>query len=377
MSSINFPIRMYDPTRDYQKYKTKYQNEVIKVMEKGNFINGDQVKTLEKRLADYVGVNHCICVGNGTDALQIALMGLDIKAGDEVITVPHTWISTSEVISLLGAKPVFVDIESDTFNIDVSKIESKITEKTKAILPVSLYGHMPNYEKINEIASKYNIPVIEDGAQSFGAIQNSVKSCGATLIGCTSFFPSKPLGCYGDGGAIFTNDENIALKVRAIKSHGGIKRFHHEYIGVNSRLDTIQAAVLNVKLDNFENSISSRSNIANNYIKNLNKCTMLKLPLIKSGNRHVWAQFSILAPNKIIRDKIVEELKNNNIHVSIFYPVPLHFQNCFKSIGYKNGDFPVCEDICNRIFNLPCYAELSEIEQKYILEQLINICNKL
>jgi UDP-2-acetamido-2-deoxy-ribo-hexuluronate aminotransferase len=365
--SINFPINMYDPTRDFKSFEADYRVEINNVLNHGRFINGIEVKELENNLSKYVGAKHCITCGNGTDALQIALMALGVKHGDEVITVPHTWISTSEVISLLGAIPVFCDIEQDTFNMDINCLEGLITPETKAILPVSLYGHMPDYEKINEIAAKHGISVIEDGAQSFGATQNEKKSCNTTLVGCTSFFPSKPLGCFGDGGAMFTNDDDLAMKLRAIKSHGGVKRFHHDYIGVNSRLDTLQAGILKVKLHNFDLSLTRRSQVAMKYNDKLANLKGLELPVIKENNTHAWAQYSLLCPSKDVRDKLVVELGMKEVNVSIFYPVPLHHQKCFEYLNYQKGDFPVCEKVCDTIINLPCYAELTNEEQTYII----------
>ena len=377
MTNIKFPIQMYDPTRDYYNFQEKYQEQINKVLEKGNFINGEQVGELEKRLAEYVNVKHCITVANGTDALQIALMAIDIKPDDEIITVAYTWISTSESISILRAKPVFIDIEDQTFNMDPNLIEAAITNKTKAILPVSLYGQMPDYDKINEIAEKYNLVVIEDGAQSFGGTQNNKKSCGVTKISTTSFFPTKPLGCYGDGGALFTDDDNLALKIRAIKAHGGIKRFTHEYIGVNSRLDTIHAGILHVKLDNFEDCLEIRNEVACYYSINLQNVPHLKIPEVLPNNTSAWAQYSLITPNKEIRDYLVEELKKNKINVAIFYPVPLHYQKCFEYLGYKKGDLPVSENISDTILNIPCYAELTQEEQNYIINTLKLLCNKL
>ena len=228
--SITFPIQMYDPKREYRTHKKEFDDSIQNVLNHGLFINGPEVKSLEPDLAKFSGAKHCVSVSNGTDALKIALLALGVGVGDEVLTVAHTWISTAEVISLINAVPVFVDIEDETFNMDPSKIEEKITSKTKAIMPVSLYGQMPDMDKINEIAAKHNLPVIEDGAQSFGGMYNGKRSCNLTTIGTTSFFPSKPLGCYGDGGACFTNDDELALKMIAIKSHGGVKRFHHKYV---------------------------------------------------------------------------------------------------------------------------------------------------
>ena len=372
---MNFPIQMYDPKREYQEHKIEIQENINKVLDHGIFINGPEVKELETTLISYVGVKHAIAVSNGTDALTISLLALGIKPGDEVITVAHTWISTAETIALIGAVPKFVDINSDTFNMDPYCLEKAITENTKAIIVVSLYGLIADIDRINRIAEKNNIPVIEDGAQSFGAEYNGSKSGSLTTIGTTSFFPSKPLGCYGDGGAVFTNDDILAEKIRAIKSHGGIKRFEHKYIGINGRLDTLQAGILNVKITYFNTTIEKRNTCANYYSLKLNNIENLDfiLPKIPEGRTSVWAQYSILAPSKFVRDKIVATLKENNVNVAIFYPTPLHTQECFLNLdNFITCDLPITNYVCDRVFNLPCYAELLQEEQDFIIEIIHN-----
>lgn len=363
---------MYDPKREYNQHKHDIDNAISNVMEHGIFINGPEVKEIEEKLSKYVDVKHAIAVSNGTDALKIALLALNVGYGDEVITVAHSWISTVEVISLIGAKPVFIDIKSETFNIDETKIEPAITSKTKAIIVVSLYGQISNMDAITKIADKYNLPIIEDGAQSFGALYKNKRSGSLTTIGTTSFFPSKPLGCYGDGGACFTNDDELAVKIRAIKNHGGIKRFHHKYIGLNARLDTIQASILNVKLLYFDETIKNRQACANYYSENLGflENKGFKLPIVKDDCESVWAQYSILANNKQQRDAIVSYLKENNINAAIFYPAPLHLQECFSYLNYKIEDLPITENVCDRIFNLPCYGEFTQSEQNIIIDVL-------
>lgn len=364
-------IQMYDPKREYHNHKDAIDNSIQTVLNHGLFINGPEVKELEKSLSEYVG-SKCITVSNGTDALKIALLALDIGINDEVITVSHSWISTAEVISVIKAKPVFVDIEPNTFNIDVNKIESAITNKTKAIIVVSLYGQMPDFDEIDNIANKYKIPVVEDGAQSFGATYKGRKSCSLTTIGTTSFFPSKPLGCYGDGGACFTNDPILEEKIRAIKNHGGVKRFHHKYIGINGRLDTLQAAILNTKFSYFDKTLINRNKCAEYYTLNLRFMEYygFKLPEVSNNCTSVWAQYSILANNNKERDAIVCHLKNNNINVAIFYPEPLHLQECFSYLGYKNGDLSITENITSKIFNLPCYGEFTVAEQDCIISSI-------
>ena len=319
-------------------------------------------------MQEYTGAKYAITCANGTDALFITLLGLGIGTGDEVITVAHTWISTSETIVMTGAKPIFVDIDSSNFNIDIEKIEERITANTKAILFVSLYGLMPNCEKLSELSKKHNIKLIEDAAQSFGAEFNGSKSCSCkyTDIATTSFFPSKPLGCWGDGGCIMTNDDALSIKMRAIKSHGGIERFKHKYIGVNSRLDTLQAGILLVKMNHFEQDILCRNKCANYYTEKLGKFRQLIKPLYdKSKYRHVWAQYSLLCKDQITRDGLVQHLKDNKVNVSIFYPVGLHKQECFKYLGVQNVE--VTDKICDTIVNLPCYAEITVEEQDYII----------
>lgn len=365
-------IQMYDPKREYHLHKEEIDASIKSVLEHGIFINGPEIKELEKNLANYVG-SSCITVSNGTDALKIALLALDVGIDDEVITVAHTWISTVEVISIIHARPVFVDIEPNTFNMDVNKLECAITEKTKAIIVVSLYGHMADIDAINAIANKYNIPVIEDGAQSFGASYKGRKSCSVTTIGTTSFFPSKPLGCYGDGGACFTSNKELETKMRAIKSHGGLERFKHKYIGLNGRLDTLQASILNAKFSYFNETLQNRNKCANYYTNNLAFLQQkgFKLPSVCTECYSAWAQYSILAPDNATRDAIVKYLIKHKVNVAIFYPSPLHLQECFSYLGYKKGDLPVTESICDTVFNLPCYGEITTQEQDYIIN-LIN-----
>lgn len=370
---LEFPIQMYDPKREYISNKNNIDQAIQTVLNHGLFINGPEIKELETKLAQYTGAKYCISVSNGTDALKIALLALGVGIDDEVITVAHTWISSAECISIINAKPVFIDIEPVTFNIDPAKIEAAITPITRAIIAVSLYGQIPNMEEINGIAAKYGIPVIEDAAQSFGAKQGDKFSGNLSTIGTTSFFPSKPLGCYGDGGACFTNNEELAKKMRAIKSHGGIERFKHEYIGLNGRLDTLQAGILLEKFKYFEESIEKRNQCATYYTKTLEPLVekgFIQTPRVMDGNRSTWAQYSLIGNDKGTRDNLVEYLKKNGVNVAIFYPTPLHTQKCFENLGYKLGDLPVTEAICDTIFNLPCYAEITQEEQDYIVNLL-------
>lgn len=359
-------MEFIDIKKQYRLYKTDIDAAIQNVLNHGTFIMGPEIKALEFALAQFTNTKHCISVSSGTDSLQIALMALGVGYGDEVITVPFTWISSSEVIGLVGATPVFVDIELDTYNIDISQIEAAITPKTKAILPVNLFGQMPDYNKINNIANKYGIPVLEDAAQSFGATQHGKQSCGASLIGSTSFFPAKPFGCYGDGGALFTNDDELAAKMRAIRTHGGEQRHHHPYLGMNGRLDTLQAAILLAKLPYFPDEVKKRMELGANYdrlLKDLDVC----LPKIQSGNTSTYAQYTIRHAE---RDRISNELKEKGIPTAIYYPKCLHEQPVFKYLGYRWGDFPNAEKASREVLSLPMHPWLSVEDQEHITEAL-------
>lgn len=354
-------MQFIDLKKQYELHKEAINHEIQKVLESGHFILGPQVKEIEKLLAEYVGVKHCLSVSSGTDSLQIALMALNIGPGDEVITVPFTFISSAEVISLVGATPVFVDIEPETYNIDITKLEAAITPRTKAIMPVSLFGQMPDLTKINEIAAKHNIPVIEDAAQSFGATQNGQKSCSMTTISSTSFFPAKPFGCYGDGGALFTNDDEIAEKMLAIRTHGSIVKHHHPVVGINGRFDTIQAAVLLAKFPHFPNEVRLRNEIGARYTDLLKDCCIT--PKIQLGNTHVYAQYTIRVSN---REEVQEALKNKGIPTAVYYPVCLHEQPVYSHLGYSVGSFPVAEQASKEVLSLPMHPWLTETDQDFI-----------
>jgi UDP-2-acetamido-2-deoxy-ribo-hexuluronate aminotransferase len=358
-------MEFIDLKEQYRRYKTETDDRIQRVLTHGHYIMGPEVAELEQALAKYVGVKHALTVSSGTDSLEIALRALGIGPGDEVITVPFTWISSAEAIGLVGARPVFVDVDTATYNINVDLIESAITPRTKALLPVSLFGQMANCERINAIAAKHGIPVIEDGAQSFGATQHKRRSCGVTTIGSTSFFPAKPLGCYGDGGAVFTNDEGLAEKMKAIRTHGGIKRHHHPLLGMNGRFDTIQAAVLLAKLPYFEWEVGERSRIGARYSAILKEtCTV---PVVASGNTHVYAQYTIRVPD---RDKVAEQLKASGIPTAVYYPKCLHEQPVFGSLGYKWGDFPESEKASREVLSLPMHPFLNEADQDKVISAL-------
>jgi UDP-2-acetamido-2-deoxy-ribo-hexuluronate aminotransferase len=354
-----------DLKAQYQKYKSDIDSNIRRVLEHGQFIMGPEIGQLETKLSDYIGIKHCITVASGTDSLEIALRALGIGPGDEVITVPFTWISSSEVISQVGATPVFVDIEIDTYNIDVNKIKAAINSKTKAIIAVSLFGQMPDYNAVNIIAREYGLAVIEDAAQSLGATQLGRRSCGVTKISSTSFFPSKPLGCYGDGGALFTSDDALAESMRAIRSHGGIRRHHHTLIGMNGRFDTLQAAVLLAKLPHFDWEVGERMRIGARYSEFLGD--ICQVPKIAYGNTHVFAQYTIRVPN---RDNFGERLKAKGVPTAVYYPKCLHEQPVYSSLGYKLGDFPVAERASREVISLPMHPFLSDADQDMVIRSV-------
>ncbi len=352
-------------TKAYQEHKKAIDNAMNDVVSSSRFIMGREVQELEEQLQLYTEAKFAITCSSGTDALVLALMALDIQPGDEIITTPFTFIATAEVIAFLGAIPVFVDIEESTYNINVNLIKDKITSKTKAIMPVSLYGQIADMDEINEIANTHNLDVIEDAAQSFGAYYKDKKSCNLSTIGCTSFFPAKPLGCFGDGGALFTNNEELANKIKSIRVHGQTKRYVHKYIGIGGRLDTLQAAVLLEKLKHYKNDVERRQLVAKAYNKHLNDCTVT--PFVKEYNTSVWAQYSIRVKN---RDVIQSNLKEKGIPTAIHYPKPLHLQECFNYLGYKKGDFPISESVSKEIMSLPMNPYLTDEEIQYITTEL-------
>lgn len=331
------------------------------VLNHGAYIMGPEVAELENALASFVGVKHAISVSSGTDALLIALMALDVGSGDEIITTPFSFFSTAEVIALLGAKPIFVDINPNTYNMDASLLEAAITSKTKAIMPVSLYGQCADLDVINGIAQKHHLPVIEDGAQSFGATYKNRKSCGLTTIGCTSFFPSKPLGCYGDGGACFTNEDALAHAMKEIRTHGQSMRYCHTRLGINGRLDTMQAAFLLEKLTIFPEEIRLRQEVAARYAELLSPD--IRKPLVEAHNLSVFAQYTIEVSN---RNEVQQKLQEKNIPTAVHYPIGLHEQPIFKEL-YENAQrFPITEKVASRVMSIPMHPYLTEHEQKKI-----------
>jgi UDP-2-acetamido-2-deoxy-ribo-hexuluronate aminotransferase len=347
--------------------REKLDARISKVLDHGRYVMGPEVTELEERLADYVGVKHVVGASSGTDTLLIALMALGIGPGDEVITVPYTWISTAEMIALLGAKPVFVDIEEDTWNMDPTKVEAAITERTKAIMPVGIYGQTADMTAINEIASRNgNLPVIEDAAQSFGATHHGKKSCSLSTIGSTSFFPSKPLGGYGDGGALFTDDDDLATTMRQIRSHGQAKKHHHPILGLNGRLDTIQAAIVLTKLDIFDDEIQKRQEVAATYNEGISQKTdKVVLPEIGVGNTSVYAQYTVLTPDP---GAVQASLAGSDVPSVSYYAVPLHLQPVFADLGHQKGDFPITEKVSSQCLSLPMNPYLTDEEVGQVCE---------
>lgn len=352
------------------RIKAKIDQRIQDVLSHGRYVMGPELDELEERLKNYVGTRHCIGASSGTDTLLIAMMALGIGPGDEVITVPFTWISTAEMIALIGATPVFVDIDETTWNMDVSKLESAITEKTKAIMPVGIFGQTADMIGINEIASRNgNLPVIEDAAQSFGATHHGKKSGGLSTIGSTSFFPSKPLGCYGDGGGLFTNDDELAERMRHIRVHGQTERHHHPILGINGRLDTLQAAILLEKLEIFDDEILRRQEVAQVYGDGIRNSSVT-LPMVGPSNTSVFAQYTILSSN---RDVLAASLKKAGIPSVSYYAVPLHLQPVFADLGYKKGQFPITEDVASRGLSLPMNPYLSEEEVAAVCDVIVAV----
>ena len=356
-------MEFIDLKTQYQTYREEIDAAIAGVLEHGRYVMGPEVGELEEKLAVFVGVKHCISVASGTDSLEIALRALDVGPGDEVITVPFTWISTAEVIKLVGATPVFVDIEAETYNMDVGQLENAITERTKAIIPVSLFGQMADLDKINEVASRHGVEVIEDAAQSFGATQSGVKSCAKTTISSTSFFPAKPFGCYGDGGALFTSDDEKAEAMRSIRSHGGERRHHHTRVGMNGRFDTIQAAVLLAKLSHFDGEVETRGRLGQKYSANLED--FCEVPKVAQGNTHVFGQYTIRVRN---REVFQSSLKEQGIPTAVYYPKCLHQQPVFFDLGYRAGRFPEAERASLEVVSLPMHPFLSPDDQNSVIE---------
>ena len=376
MSETNLNIQMVDLKSQYIKIKPQVDKAINDVLSSTQFINGEHVKSFQNELAAYLGVKHVITCANGTDALQISMMALGLKPGDEIITPSFTYIATTEVIALLGLKPVFVDCDPENFNISVEEVEKVITEKTKAIVPVHLFGQSSDMKSIMNLAKKHNLFVIEDNAQAIGSdylgFNKPQKTGTIGNIGCTSFFPSKNLGCFGDGGAMMTNDDELAEKIRMIANHGQSKRYYHDIIGCNSRLDNIQAAVLRIKLKKLDQYILDRQKAANYYDKNLKGLDQLKIPSRNIDSNHVFHQYTIKLDDNIVRDDLIQYLAKKNIPAMVYYPVPAHLQKMFSKIPNTYGDMKVTNWLSSRVFSLPMHTELSTLQQDYITENLFN-----
>lgn len=370
------PIQMVDLKSQYLCIKPEVDAAIQHVLDSTAFIQGSPVREFEQQLAQYVGSKYVVSCGNGTDALLVSLMALGIGPGDEVITVPFTFIASVEAIVLLGAKPVLVDVSEDTFTMDASLVEAAITPKTKAIIPVHLYGQCADMEPILDMAKKRNIKVIEDACQAIGTpytfSDGTTKQAGTMGdIGCLSFFPSKNLGCYGDGGAIMTDDETLAERLRAICRHGSQVKYHHDYVGVNSRLDTLQAAVLQVKLRRLDDYIAKRRAAAHYYYEALKEVAWLQLPDIKMNTQHTFHQFTVKVKDGK-RDVLKQYLTDKGIPTMIYYPISVHLQPAYRSLGYQEGVFPISERLCKEVLSLPMHTELTEDQLQYICETIVN-----
>ena len=362
---------MVDLVNQYQSIRKEMDKAIKGILESGYFVMGPQVEAFEQEMADFSDVKFGVGCASGTEALQIALMTIGIEPGDEVITTPFTFVATAEVIVLFGARPVFVDIDPSTYCIDVEKIEKAVSKKTKAIIPVHLYGQAADMDSINAIAKKHDLPVIEDAAQAVGATYKGKRACGLGDMGCLSFFPSKNLGAYGDGGMVLTSNAQYAEQLRIIRNHGSSKRYHHTLLGLNSRLDAIQAAILRVKLSHlaeWNNARKDRAALYSELLKDANVIT----PVTADTNEHVFHQYTILSED---RDGLRNHLDKAGISNAIHYPIPLHLQPAYKHLGYKEGDFPTAEEISHKVLSLPMYPELKEESIHYIANKIIEYLN--
>jgi UDP-2-acetamido-2-deoxy-ribo-hexuluronate aminotransferase len=373
------PIHMVDLKSQYEKMQQEIDSAVLDVIRSTQFINGPELKNFQYELENYLGVKHVIPCANGTDALQVAMMGLDLKPGDEIITTSFTFVATVEVIALLGLTPVLVDVLPDTFNIDPDAVRKAITPKTRAIVPVHLFGQCVDMEALLEIAKEHNLHIIEDAAQAIGSDyifkDNTRKKAGTMgILGCTSFFPSKNLGCYGDGGAIFTNDDELAEKLRVIVNHGMKIRYYHDSIGVNSRLDSIQAAILRVKLRRLDSYAQARNAAANFYDKAFAGHPRLKTPVRSSFSTHVFHQYTLVMEN-VDQFKLQQYLMDHQVPAMIYYPVPMHMQTAYIDVRYKEGDFPVTEMLSKSVISLPMHTELDQEQLSYITQTILSYFN--
>ncbi len=366
-------MQFIDLAVQQKRIRSKIEANIAKVLDHGKYIMGPEIRELEERLGEYTGVRHVITCSSGTDALLMALMAYNVGPGDAIFTTPFTFIATAEVISILGATPVFIDIDPVTFNLDPAKLLIRNSELTpRGIIAVDLFGLPADYDAINNFAKKHNLFVIEDAAQSFGAEYHGRKAGSLADIACTSFFPAKPLGCYGDGGAVLTNQDDLAEKIRSVRVHGqGKNKYDNVRIGINGRMDTFQAAILSAKFDIFPEEVELRQDVAKRY-KELSANSSLITPSVPTGIKSVWAQYSLLAKNESHRAELQSRLNAAGIPTAIYYPCPLHLQTAFAYIGHKKGDFPVSEDCASRIFSLPMHPYLKQNEQEKTSEILIS-----
>lgn len=354
-------IPFLDLTPQYRRIQKQVEPRILNILSSGQYIMGPEVETCEKALSEYTQAKHALAVSNGTVALMMALLAVDVGPGDEVMVPSFSFFATAEVVSLLGAKPIFVDIEPDTFNIDVSLIEEKITNKTKAIMPVSLFGQVADLDEVIGIAKKHNLYVIEDAAQSFGAKYKQKRSCAVADIGCTSFFPAKPLGCAGDGGAVFTNNDTLAKKMEYIRNHGQTKRYHHEYIGVNGRLDPIQCVVIDEKLKFYNEDIARRQKIATKYSEAFSGLKNVQIPVIRNDRDSVYAQYTLKVKN---RDEIMTFLNGKGIPTAMHYPMGMHQQPAYQHMSVS---LPVTEEVASQVLSLPLYPDMPEGDVEQVI----------
>src|SRR5215212_1056355 len=367
--SMNVPL--LDLQAQYVSLRDDLQQAVDRVMSSQRFVLGDEVRKLETSIAEYCEAKHAIGCASGSDALLLALMALDLKAGDEVITTPFSFFATGAGVARLGARPVFVDIDPRTYNIDPSRVAAAITPRTKVIMPVHIYGQCAPMDPLLDLGRRHGIPVVEDAAQAIGATDNGRRAGSMGVIGCFSFYPTKNLGGAGDGGILTASDDEVAARLRRLRTHGGSNEYEHEEIGINSRLDELQAAVLNVKFSSLDKWSDERTQKADVYTKLLNDADLrfpLITPQVRPAGRHIFHQYVIRVPGN--RDALMEHLKNHQIGSKVYYPIPLHLQKCFDYLGYKKGDFPEAEAAANETFALPCYPELSEEQQVYVVESI-------
>jgi dTDP-4-amino-4,6-dideoxygalactose transaminase len=374
-------IEMVDLKSQYLRLKPQMDAAMQAVIDSTAFVKGPKVAEFQKNLEEYLGVRNVIAVGNGTEAIQIALMALGLKPGDEVITPTFTFIATAEVVALLGLTPVVVDVDKDTFCMSIDAVKKAITPKTKAIVPVNLFGQNANLEEIVKLADENGLYVVEDACQSMGSEYifkdgRRVKSGTVGKIGCTSFFPSKNLGCYGDGGALFTDDDELAAKIRSIANHGMTVRYHHDMIGVNSRLDALQAAVLDVKLPHLDSFIEARRKAAAHYTKAFEQCGWIKTPVCADYTTHAFHQYTMVLADDIDRDGLQAYLKERNVPSMVYYPIPLHMQKAYQDPRYKEGDFPVAEHLSKHVLSLPMHTELDEEQLSYICDSVLSYNKK-